>query len=71
MNRHVCLVAVHLHYVLKIFMIDSLDFQTVKLCNLQAYKFARLTANWKSFCTIVNIPVLSTVSNFQGSIFNT
>ena len=37
---------------------------------IQAYNFARPSAKSKSFCTIVNIPVLSTVFNFQGSIFN-
>ena len=42
-----------------------------KLCNLLAYNFARPSAKSKSFCMIVNIPVLGTVSNFQGSIFNT
>ena len=55
------------HSVLKIFTIGGQNF----LCNLQAYNFARPSAKSKSFCTILNIPVLSTASNFQGSIFST
>ena len=42
-----------------------------RLCNLQAYNFAKPSPKSKSFCTIVNIPVIGTVSNFQRSIFNT
>ena len=56
------------HSVLKIFMINGLNFE---LCDLQAYNLARPSAESKSFCAIVNIPVLGTVCNFQRSIFNT
>ena len=56
------------HSVLKIFVINGLN---LKLYNLQAYNFAKSSTKSKSFCTIVNMPVLSTVSNFQRSILNT
>ena len=57
------------HSVVKIFIINGLNFQCT--CNLQAYNLARPSAESKSFCMIVNIPVPGTVSNFQHSIFNT
>ena len=44
--------------VLKIFMINGLD---CKLCNLQAYNFAKPSAKSKSFCTNVNMTVLSSL----------
>ena len=56
------------HSVSMMFMING---QSFKLCNLQAYNFVKPSAKSNSFCMIVNMPVLGTVSNFQHSIFNT
>ena len=42
-----------------------------KLRNLQAYNFANKALNQNCSVRVVNMLVLSTVSNFQRSIFNT
>ena len=56
------------HSVLKISWLMA---SICKPCNLQAYNFAKPSVKSKSFCTIANMPVLSSVFNFQSFIFNT